>query len=152
MRSACTHAVVTALWALRAGRLKSSWLGKLCVLLLLLLSLWKAFPLHIPWQNYFLVFKATLWRKDGAFCQNITQRALECDFVFWVGVPWETSCNAVFLSLLGVAVLRGCWMMASVTLGRLPVGNLQSFVFLHILFLGHLLATYCTYALATRTL
>lgn len=32
------------------------------------------------------------------------------------------------------------------------VGNLQSFVFFHILFLGHLLATYCTYPLATSTL
>lgn len=32
------------------------------------------------------------------------------------------------------------------------VGNFQSFVFFHILFLGHLLATYCTYPLATRTL
>lgn len=40
-------------------------------------------------------------------------------FFFWVGVPWETSCNAFFLSLLCVGVLRGCWMKESVTLGWL---------------------------------
>lgn len=62
---------------------------------------------------------------------------LQCRFPF----PAVCSCSSSWLLNDGVS---HAWVTS--------VGNLQSFVFFHILFLGHLLATCCTYTLATRIL